>query len=190
MEQVLAVETNIILPMLQGTGFITEGLPDILNCISRHGVFIPRDQAECTPAYKQMIPYAVISRGSEFFLLQRTKNGSEKRLHNCYTLGVGGHINLESDGAEQDPVTHGLLRELEEEVSFSHPFEQTLCGIIHDDSNAVGNVHLGIYYRIETAGEVTVRETDKLSGTWVSREKLSLYEKQMESWSTLLLPVL
>ena len=40
----------------------------------------------------------------------RRTQGAEARLHNRYTLGVGGHINPEDVG--HNPVLDGLRREL------------------------------------------------------------------------------
>lgn len=91
--------------------------PTLLGAMSLEGSFLPRPQAEEDPSYRQIIPYALVRHAQKFFLMRRTKGGGEARLHNLYTLGVGGHINPEDVGG--NPVLEGLRRELLEEVGIT-----------------------------------------------------------------------
>jgi len=65
----------------------------LLQKIEREGFFIERPRAEEDPTYRQIIPYALVRYRGRYLLMRRTQGGGEARLHNRYTLGVGGHIN-------------------------------------------------------------------------------------------------
>src|SRR5687768_11211932 len=57
--------------------------------------YMDRKEAEVNPAFKQIIPYCVLSCDDKIFVYQRTKKGGDSRLHDLYSIGVGGHINPE-----------------------------------------------------------------------------------------------
>jgi predicted NUDIX family phosphoesterase len=131
----------------------------------------------------------VCSSDLETFLLRRLKKGNEKRLHGMLSLGVGGHINP-ADGDGKDVLMQGLRREVDEEVAVEKELGLTPRGVINDDSNGVGSVHLGFFFTMRVAGDVTVRESEKLAGEWVRIEDLKNYRDDMETWSQIILEAL
>ena len=191
-EQILVVETALLHPYIAGRcGLIRENLDAALSCIRSWHSFLPRPQAEEDPGYKQIIPYVVIRRGGQVFSTRRLSKGGEARLHGKISLGVGGHISAGDDLAGDDALMRGLYRELDEEVAFSRPHgEPRFLGLINDDSNDVGSVHLGLCFLLETDGEVAVRETEKLRGAWLELSELPALKEEMETWSSLLLDTL
>ena len=52
-----------------------------------------RGDAEEDPAHKQVIPYLVLRDGERWFLMRRTRAGGDARLHDRWSIGVGGHLN-------------------------------------------------------------------------------------------------
>jgi predicted NUDIX family phosphoesterase len=120
--------------------------------------------------------------GERLFLMQRTKAGGDARLHDLYSLGIGGHLNPEDGG-----VAAGLQREFHEEMVAEWEPEPRLVGLLKDDDVLVGQVHLGVVFEADAKGRpLAVRETDKLSGRFVlPAECLPVYER-METWSQLL----
>lgn len=146
------------------------------------GHFIPRAQAEDDPSFRQIIPYAIVRYRGKVFLLKRTKGGGEARLHNRYTLGVGGHINPEDVG--ENPVLYGLRRELLEEVGVS-AFSARPVGFIVMDDAPVSLVHAGIVFLVEALEEPKVRETDKLEGHLATLEEIQAVYEGLEGWSKL-----
>jgi predicted NUDIX family phosphoesterase len=57
-------------------------------------------------------------------------------------------------------------------------------GIINDDTNEVGKVHLGILYHINLNNKsIEINEKEKMTGIWVKKSDLHEYYPQMESWS-------
>ena len=92
---------------------------------------------------------------------------SEIRLHHKVSLGIGGHIN------PGQSLLEGLQKELDEEVWIGSDYDMQFIGIVNDDSTDVGRVHLGAAYVLDAQGkEIKVKETDKMSGEWMSRAAL------------------
>lgn len=189
-ENILVVKTEKLAPYIAGrNGLITGSDQEILDIITAEHEFIPRPEAEEDPGYKQIIPYVVMLRGEEAFLLRRLKKGGEKRLHGLLSLGVGGHINP-VDGDDGDVLMRGLCREVDEEVAVGKTVSLTPRGVINDDSNGVGSVHLGFFFTMEVEGGIAVRETEKLAGEWMTLDALKTLKNEMETWSQIVLEAL
>jgi predicted NUDIX family phosphoesterase len=178
-EQVMVVDREHVADYIEERGLITEHTEILLDTIYDRHFFIDRPTAEVSPQYKQIIPYVLIRRGDSWYLLQRTQKQTEARLHHKLSLGIGGHINPDTPD-----LIDGLQKELEEEVGVSGDYELTFIGILNDDTTEVGSVHLGAVFVLDVeTGDVEVRETDKMSGRWVSREELAEVREQMETWT-------
>ena len=189
-ESILVVRREYLAPHLtEDFGLITEGVEEIVRVIEAHHEFRPRPEMETDPAYKQIIPYVLVTRGAEAFVMQRLKKGGEQRLHGLLSLGVGGHINP-VDEAEGSALTAGLRREVDEEVAMERAVSLTPLGVINNDRDEVGRVHLGFLFRLEAEGAVTVRETEKLSGSFMPIAALPALRDKMEGWSQIALEVL
>jgi predicted NUDIX family phosphoesterase len=183
-EEVMVVRRADLSQFIDGRDFtfITTDTAAILNVIETRHFFIARPVAEVSPEYKQIIPYVAIRNGEDFFVLQRTSKQTESRLHHKMSLGIGGHINPDTP-----TVLGGLEKELDEEVSVPRPFDLRFIGILNDDTTDVGRVHLGAVYLLDTQSrEVTVRETEKMSGAWRPRGELASIRDAMETWSQLI----
>ena len=189
MENVLVVPTASLGDITARDGLITGREQEVMSLIAAESLFLPRSIAEESPEYRQIIPYVAIVRGDEVFATRRLNQGGERRLHGKVSLGVGGHIN-EIDRADGSWLMNGLLRELAEEVSVADFGRLTLRGLINNSSNAVGNVHLGFFFTLTTGGAVAVRETEKLSGSFLPMAELSDHTENMETWSQIIAPEL
>ena len=206
MEFVFVVPRTAIFPEFAPHGLSTFGeefsLQRFQRCVEDEGFFVEREYAERTPTLKQIIPYTLVTRGEEILLLQRTKGGGEARLHNKLTIGVGGHVNpidarpAEDEGAKArllDPLPAATRREvMEEELIVEGETRLTSIGLINDDSNAVGAVHVGLVQTLELlGGDARIREVDQLRGHFVPWRELpqQLAEgANFETWSSLLVP--
>lgn len=166
--------------------------PSFLSSLS----FRPRDEMEKDPSFKQLIPYAVITRNGsekEFFIYQRTKKGGEARLHDMYSLGIGGHINP-CDGEPNESYNKAFFRELFEEVEI-HPingnqvkFENKILGALYDDSNDVGKVHFGVVHGFHlNNASVKIKENALNNGQWVKKSFLKSNLKKFENWSQMVI---
>lgn len=168
-----------------------------LASIERAGFFVERAHAEKNPELKQVIPYSVVVSEGQIFLLQRTARGGEARLHDKLSIGVGGHINPEdalAGGARQsNPIAAGSRRELGEELELGGVWEAQPIGLINDDSNPVGAVHVGWVQIVHARGAVSVREHDVLRGRFASIDELSRSLREganFETWSARLVEYL
>jgi predicted NUDIX family phosphoesterase len=176
-EQVMVVRTVDLQPFFSGR-LIRNHARAILDVIASKHFFIDRPTAEISPEYRQIIPYVVIRNGDEYFVLVRTPKQSETRLHHKVSLGIGGHIN------PGHSLLEGLRKELDEEVWIGSTYDMQFIGIVNDDSTDVGRVHLGAAYVLDAQGkDVKVKETDKMSGEWMTRAGLRGSRDAMESWS-------
>jgi len=174
----------------------TEYAGNFETVVRERGFFVEREYAERNPEWKQVIPYTIVTRGDEVLLLRRLAGGGDARLHDKLSIGVGGHINPEDlDGddsqSRSDPVAAGSRRELEEELEIEGEYTVRTVGILNDETNPVGAVHVGWLQvlDLETSGNARIREHDVLEGEFVSRNHLSSLLDEganYETWSRLL----
>lgn len=163
-------------------GILSEGIDDRLELIAAVGEYRPRAEAEVDPEWQQVIPYLLMRDRQQLFLMQRTKAGGDARLHDLYSLGIGGHLNPEDGG-----VLEGLRREFHEEMVADWDPEPRLIGLLKDDDVLVGQVHVGVVFEADAAGRaLAVRETDKLSGRFVEPHEAGSVYESMETWSQFL----
>ncbi|MEI2465177.1 hypothetical protein [Niallia taxi] len=171
----------------QGVNSDELSVKKIVDNISSSYSEMRRGDAEENELFKQPIPYCVLKRGYEFYVYKRLTGGGETRLHNQLSLGVGGHMNDTNRVTFQSLMMDNLQRELDEELNIQteQKFEFNVVGLINDDLNEVGKVHVGLLVVAELPldAEVTVRETDQLEGFWVNIKDLKDVYKNLESWS-------
>lgn len=165
--------------------------------VERRGYFVERDHAEHDPSLKQVIPYSIVTRDGEVLLLERTAGGGEKRLFHKLSIGVGGHINpedaLEGIQRKHNPIASGTRRELEEELDITGSWSVHPVGILNDDSNAVGAVHVGLVQIVRLRGSATIREQSVLQGRFVAAAELVQLLREganYETWSARLVEFL
>lgn len=190
MEEVLVVKRSELEKKMTEVGFITREMPDILGFISENYFFEPRETAEYDRELKQIIPYVIIRQNDRYFLLRRLNRQTESRLHDRLSLGIGGHINPTEQSAASSIVEAGMQRELQEEVFVEKIVRLQCIGILNDNSGGVNDFHLGVVYLLDAKGEVSVRETEKMEGTWATLPVLEECFAQLESWSQVILQVL
>ena len=76
-----------------------------------------------------------------------------------------------------------LEREVSEEIEVERVVSLTPLGVINEEGDEVSRVHLGFLFRMEVAGEVRVRETEKLAGLWLRIKDLPAFSDELEGWS-------
>jgi predicted NUDIX family phosphoesterase len=181
-ELVLGLPRARILGSGTWTGIRPMDVTATLALIAAEGEYRPRDEAEGDPTWKQVIPYLLLRDGERLFLMRRTSAGGDARLHERWSIGVGGHL-----GPADRSVDEGLQREFGEELVADWQPEPRPLGLLNDDRTPVGQVHLGIVFEADAAGRpVAVRETHKLSGRFVETDEVLAGFEHLETWSQLL----
>ena len=186
-ELVLVVPTAAVVAELGGgrtwLGIREIGAETLAGLIRREGTFRPRPAMEVDPAWKQVIPYPVLRDGADWYLMRRTRAGGDARLHDRFSIGVGGHVNPADGGLDGD-LTTALHREWHEELVVDFVPEFRFVGLLNDDTTAVGEVHLGLVYEGDAAGRpVAIRETDKLAGAFATTAEVAAVSDRLETWS-------
>ena len=180
-EQVLVVPRTALVPGEGWLGVRRGDLADALAVVAREGAFVRRGDAEEDPSRKQVIPYLVLRDGERWFLMRRTRGGGDARLHDLWSIGVGGHLNP-GDG----DVAGGLRREWAEELVADFEPDYAPVGLLNDDTTPVGAVHVGFVYLADAGGRpVAIRETDKLTGAFATTDEVRAVRDAMETWSRL-----
>ena len=177
---------------------LIKGNSEVLKRIVQNGLFLRRSELEEDPSFKQIIPYAIISNKEpersgvrqcqSFYLFKRTSKQTEKRLHNKFSLGVGGHMNPnDSMESKEQYLIDELKRELYEEVKLLNGClieDIEFIGFINDDTISVGSVHIGLLYNIHVSNkEVYINETDKMTADWIDKPNLAEFYEGMETWT-------
>jgi predicted NUDIX family phosphoesterase len=186
-EHVLVVATSELQPFLTST-FTNDRSQEILSKIREQHKFMPRDEAENDPKWKQIIPYVLVRHQDNYLMLRRFKTQGEARLHDKLSLGVGGHINQDTPmHGFTDIISASLHRELDEEITLKSSYEVHAIGVLNDDSSAVGKVHLGLAFllAVKSSG-FEVNEKDQMSATWATVDEIQAAYDQLEGWSQIL----
>lgn len=161
-------------------------------------IITQREVLESTDAFRQFIDYTALrNRKGEFLLYQRTKVANEKKLHGSYSIGFGGHVELDSIVCENNVINilatlkKSSDRELEEEVGLTsellenHTNELTTIGWLVSDGSEVDTKHVALLNIIDLSDECIAKldfsEEDQDIVGWVGLDELEHME--LESWS-------
>lgn len=169
--------------------------------------WLPRLTAENSLHFRHAATYCVVRTPDreKTLIYSRGKGGDESRLNELQSVGVGGHVS--SNDIDENYVTNPelfmrnvVLRELNEELMDALLQNLTLmasvpeyAGMILDDSNDVGRVHVGLVYECLVPGDVAERLVERpYSGITHARmvPTASLRDagtfSTLESWSKVL----
>jgi predicted NUDIX family phosphoesterase len=201
-ELVFAIPTDEFWKLItyEEKGLIKEN-SEALKRIVQNGLFRKRSELEEDPSFKQVIPYAIISnnepersgvrQSQSFCLFKRTSGQTEKRLHNKFSLGVGGHMNPgNSKESNEHYLINELKRELFEEVKLLNGClieDIEFIGFINDDTIPVGRVHIGLLYDIHVSNKnIVINETDRMTADWIDKPDLAEFYEGMETWTKII----
>jgi predicted NUDIX family phosphoesterase len=164
------------------------------QCARAGHEFVDRALAEEDAGWQQVIPYIILQTRDLGKTAVYLRQGSETRLHDLWSSGIGGHINprdqSKTSESFQQILMSGMARELDEELT-QHPSDDlpVFCGIIHETVTDVGRVHLGAVFRILTQTPASYVPGPELCRfQWVDTNKLT--SLNMELWSCLAMDLL
>lgn len=192
-EQVMVVQTQLFHDCGHFQGFCSETgkyLETLLDPANTQ--YLPRGEMEEDPSFKQLIPYCIFkfvddNGETQVFQYTRGKGGGETRLRAKKSVGIGGHIST-LDAHDASPYELGMQRELEEEVVIDTEYTQTLVGLINDDENEVGKVHLGIVHLFDVQKpQISANEADISEAGFLPISELMADLDSFETWSKICL---
>jgi predicted NUDIX family phosphoesterase len=164
------------------------------NCSKAGFEFVKRSKAEEDASYKQIIPYIILQTMNADKTAIYQRQGSEQRLHDLWSLGIGGHINPVDMNTKENSFKQiliaGMDRELDEELE-QMPKDDfpEFVGVISEDITDVGKVHLGAVFIIKTQNYEKYSPGEELfQFKWEKSSKLE--QLNLELWSTLALKLL
>ena len=194
-EQVLVVERKVFdeLGAFRGLQFDVQRYLDRLFAPGV-GSFVARPLAEQDPSHKQLIPYVLMTCKGKYLTYVRGKRAGETRLVGNRSIGIGGHINPADDAVPlfrsdfREAYDAAVAREVEEEVCVEAGHTDRIVALLNDDSNEVGQVHLGVVHCwVLDAPKVSRREQMITQMEFMSIDELRAVCDQMETWSQLCL---
>lgn len=188
-EQILVVQRSILFtdqPVWQGIN--STNIDATISIITQHQKYLQRFLAENDDSFKQIIPYMIFSFKNNYFVMQRKTTASEQRVAGKLSLGIGGHIKQED--MQGKTIFDWARREFEEEINYTGTLKITTLGILNDDSNDVGKVHLGLVMLLQGDNDQISIKNEHKSGKLYSKAECLTKIDAMESWSQIILPIL
>lgn len=150
--------------------------------------FMDRAAAEEDPSHKQLIPYCIFRCGDRILHYTRGKSGGESRLHAKISVGVGGHVNpIDTGNGRTGPDAYhaAVTREIEEELDLPEEHEHRIIALLNDESNPVGQVHLGIVHLVDLKSDSVASREDALTdlGFTALEDLNGAWFERLETWS-------
>jgi predicted NUDIX family phosphoesterase len=195
----LLLEDAVVFPAsslsryIPGPGMHAMALADGQSLLAECGPML-REDAESDFSVIQLVSVFVLRYENRYLTYKRTKRLPESRLHGCYSMVFGGHINPD----ETLPLfnifdPHNgewlLRRELEEEVRFDRESFPEICykGLLYDNSREVSKQHLGIVYDVFLrSAEFAIGERGFLmDAKFESLDEIDARSTEFENWSLL-----
>lgn len=183
---------------LPRTGLLPLSAAEIFTRITEHNTwFGPRNYLEQHTDFLQVVPYVVLRYGTSVAVYERTKKGTEARLHNLYSLGFGGHVQI-SDAVLHDDIldVQATLavaegREMAEESIHSAIVSKDKLGLILLEDEEVSKHHAGLVEVWTVASpEIATPDAAINNCRFMSLKDAKLELERFESWSKAVLPYL
>lgn len=174
---------------------------DVLPHIQEGMILGQREALEKDPSYRQVLPYVVMAKTEDgktkVFAYRRGKGVGEARLSGNVSIGIGGHIDLADvvvEGSVVDTmgtILKSMSRELGEEVVLQdagESLELGSLGILLDNSNDVGKVHMGmvILATLPEGADAECREEELETLGFMTPQELLDSGLPLENWTRIL----
>lgn len=187
-EHVLVIKRSLFDELGAFQGFCADSARYLQAILaSGNNFFMARPEAELDPTHKQIIPYSIFRHQGRYLIYTRGGKSGEKRLVAKRSIGIGGHINPHDereDSLAETTYFNGVEREIDEELNIVGSHSQRVIGLINDDSNEVGRVHLGVVHLFELdSAQVTSNEDAIQDLRFLTPGELQADIDSLETWS-------
>jgi predicted NUDIX family phosphoesterase len=195
--EVLVVPRSQIeaLPLEGGGAFGEKAIEVALACVSSHGRFMPRADAELQPDFVQIIPCGLLTYQDEVFLFQRKDSDPKYRLYGKATIWQGCHVSKREGVGIPELLKTTLSERVARSLFLSRVFPIEALGYCWDREDPKSDRHLGVVYQIRidnphTAVDLRKKEFRRqrghgLVGRFIDWRELRALQDQvsLESWS-------
>lgn len=155
----------------------------------------PRPNLEENESFRQIIPYVVLRCGDQYLTYTRGGAGGEARLHEKISMGFGGHVDLPDAQTDERGLfdleaclTISVQRELDEEMPGLTVTGRSWVGLLADNTDAVGRVHVGLLGIWDVAEVPTASGEDAVAEvTAMNVDELKAAHARLEGWSQILI---
>lgn len=110
-----------------------------------------RKEAEQDESLIQLVSVFLVSFKGKYLTHKRAKRLPEKRLHDYYSVMLGGHLT--PDDYLPMALELDVMRELKEELILNYTPKVQFQGVIYDSSTSVSRLHLGLIFHAELSSE-------------------------------------
>lgn len=156
--------------------------------------FAPREHIEGDENFRQLLPYVLVYGPNEGSVLGYNRPGKgegESRLQGAFSIGFGGHVELKDWNPDLTLATILSFcadRELAEELGENacQQVPRLPSGILIDNTNPVGRVHLGLVYQAKVKGEFNIDSTEVENLVWLTQKEIPNVQNP-ENWTAMLL---
>jgi predicted NUDIX family phosphoesterase len=195
-EVLVVPHTNLqALPLLNGGSFGEGAVKKVFECITSHGHFLKRADAEVQRDYVQIIPCGVLRYEKQVFVFQRKETDPKYRLYGKRTIWQGCHALKQTGIPLTELLKNALGERISRELFLSRSFPTEAVGYCWDRDDETSSHHFGVIYEItidnpDTAVDLKKKQFRKrrghdLSGQFVDVQQLTANrsELNLESWS-------
>ena len=183
------------LPLDRGGSFTEQSVAKALDCISRHGRYERRSEAEVDDRYVQIIAAGMLTYQDQVFIFQRKEQDPKYRLYGRTTIFQAAHVARKAALAGQGLLSRPSKIRIMRSLFLSRMFELQPVGYCWDKEDAASKRHFGLVFRVEIDNEHTARDLRRkelkkqrgpsLAGEFVGWNDLSSksQELRLEPWS-------
>jgi predicted NUDIX family phosphoesterase len=188
-EDIIVFDKDCLDKFINGEGITKyeSSFEDFISELNLCSYSTRRKDAEQDESLIQLVSVFIVRFNGMYLTHKRAKRLPEKRLHDYYSVMLGGHLTPE----DYLPMALELdtMRELREELILSYDPKVQFLGVIYDSSTEVSKLHLGLIFKAELSSEVyEIGERGFLIDSKLETlEEMYKRIDEFENWSQLLI---
>jgi predicted NUDIX family phosphoesterase/thymidylate kinase len=149
------------LPMDQGGYFSKEAIEAAVECITSHGKFVRRSDAESDDNLVQIIPAGILAYLDKVFIFQRKEADSKYRLYGKTTVLEATHTVKNGDLAGIKLLEDALFARVARSLFLGRRFPMELIGYCWDSGDKNSRRHFAMVFQVSIDSEHTAEDLKK-----------------------------